>query len=220
MYSLFVDQSSGEGLFALFCNGRVLEVQHRVQPEASHPCAILHTLLQNHGLSLSSIGFLACGVGPGSYTGIRSAAATVKGLAFSLHIPIVAVSSLLVLAPEQAGTYLLAADAKIGGVYVQEVSIDKGRCHALSPQVVQIEDLLKRLAIGPTLAVRSLEWLQKKGVDPARFASLHYREVAPSAAVVALAAYQEYEAGSYYTAASLPLLYLRKTQAEIDREEK
>ena len=55
-------------------------------------------LLASLGLTLADIGALACSVGPGSFTGVRIGAATVKGLAFGSSRPCVGTSSLTSLA--------------------------------------------------------------------------------------------------------------------------
>ncbi len=51
-------------------------------------------LLERHGLEKRSVGLLAVASGPGSFTGLRVAIATVKGLAEAFGIPVVPVSVL------------------------------------------------------------------------------------------------------------------------------
>jgi tRNA threonylcarbamoyladenosine biosynthesis protein TsaB len=51
-------------------------------------------VLQEAGADLSELAGLVVGAGPGSFTGVRVAAATAKGLAHALDIPLWAVSSL------------------------------------------------------------------------------------------------------------------------------
>lgn len=50
------------------------------------------------GWKVKDIDYFACGLGPGSFTGMRVGIATVKGLAFSLNKPVVGVSTLDILA--------------------------------------------------------------------------------------------------------------------------
>lgn len=54
---------------------------------------MIDTAFQRTGLCLSDIDLLACGVGPGSFTGTRIAIATAKAFVDSMHLP--AVRSLL-----------------------------------------------------------------------------------------------------------------------------
>ncbi|MBE8221842.1 MAG: tRNA (adenosine(37)-N6)-threonylcarbamoyltransferase complex dimerization subunit type 1 TsaB [Bdellovibrionales bacterium] len=58
----------------------------------------LQEALQEAGISLKQLKLIICGVGPGSFTGIRVSVNFAKSLAFSLKIPIVQVSSLESLA--------------------------------------------------------------------------------------------------------------------------
>lgn len=60
------------------------------------------------GWQIKDIDYFACGLGPGSFTGMRVGIATVKGLAFSLNKPVVGVSTL----------DILARNAGISGAYV------------------------------------------------------------------------------------------------------
>ena len=214
MFSLFLDQSFGEGVIALFRNGHVVEVLHREMKESRHPCALFENLLDRHGLHLDDISFLVCGVGPGSYTGIRSAAATMKAISFVTLQPIVASSSLSLYAPAETGDYLIAADAGIGGVFVQEIAITEGAFHVSCPERLEIEEFLTKVASGAKVVVKSRDWLTNKGLDT----SVVFKEVPSHVSMVAKIAYRDFEAGRYFTEASLPLLYLRKTQAEIDRQ--
>jgi tRNA threonylcarbamoyladenosine biosynthesis protein TsaB len=59
-------------------------------------------LLETQGLSLVHLTFIAANQGPGPFTTLRTVIATVNGLAFSTHIPLVGVDSLEALLEEHA----------------------------------------------------------------------------------------------------------------------
>ena len=55
-------------------------------------------LLKDNNLDLKDLGAISCGVGPGSFTGLRIGCAAVQGLAYSLGIKIYTCSSLRISA--------------------------------------------------------------------------------------------------------------------------
>jgi tRNA threonylcarbamoyladenosine biosynthesis protein TsaB len=80
--------------------------------------------LRHEGLAPADVGLLAVGVGPGSFTGIRTAIATARAIAWSTGAPMVGVSSLAALVaafpatPSPRGALLAPVlDARKGDVY-------------------------------------------------------------------------------------------------------
>ncbi len=63
---------------------------------------MLHDLLKDQGLGWQDLGAFAVAVGPGSFTGLRVACATIAGINASLKKPVYALGSLDILA-RQAG---------------------------------------------------------------------------------------------------------------------
>lgn len=83
---------------------------------------MIDSLLQAGAARLADLDGIAFGAGPGSFTGVRIAAAVVQGLALGAGLPVVAVSSLAALAQaasEASGCSQVAAvlDARMGEVY-------------------------------------------------------------------------------------------------------
>jgi len=56
---------------------------------------LFRQILSNSGASPQDVTRLACGVGPGSFTGIRAALAAAQGLSFRRSLPVAGVSTLL-----------------------------------------------------------------------------------------------------------------------------
>ena len=60
----------------------------------------IESLLKKTKIQLEDLKALAIGVGPGRFTGVRTALTTAKAFSFSLKIPVYPVSSLKILAEE------------------------------------------------------------------------------------------------------------------------
>jgi tRNA threonylcarbamoyladenosine biosynthesis protein TsaB len=82
----------------------------------------IEALLARAGLSLAQLDGIAFGRGPGSFTGLRTAAAVAQGLGFGAGVPVLPIDTLLALAEEAhvlAGVTQVVAllDARMGEVY-------------------------------------------------------------------------------------------------------
>jgi tRNA threonylcarbamoyladenosine biosynthesis protein TsaB len=78
-------------------------------------------LLAEAGIARTQLDAIAVGRGPGAFTGVRLAVALAQGMALALDVPVVAVSTLAVLAyPARANNadVLAAIDARMGEVYL------------------------------------------------------------------------------------------------------
>jgi tRNA threonylcarbamoyladenosine biosynthesis protein TsaB len=81
--------------------------------------AIVDELLCNSDKTLSDIELLVCGIGPGSFTGLRVGVGVAQGLAYSTGLKVLGVNSLLgyLQADLRSGNYAIAADARMGQLY-------------------------------------------------------------------------------------------------------
>ena len=103
-----IDTSTDTAGLALTENGRILA-------ELTWNCGKNHTvqllpnlnfLLEQNSLSLESTDCIIVARGPGSYNGLRVGISTARGLAYSLDIPVVGISTLEAEAWQHAGTGL------------------------------------------------------------------------------------------------------------------
>lgn len=120
---LALDTSTDAGSVALWQDGEVLEdfqLLPRQQAQALLPQ--IDSLLARAGIGLNQLDALAFGRGPGSFTGLRIAAASIQGLALALDRPVLPVSTLQTLAWMAHQQYfakkvLTLLDARMDEVY-------------------------------------------------------------------------------------------------------
>jgi tRNA threonylcarbamoyladenosine biosynthesis protein TsaB len=176
---------------------------------------------------------LAIAIGPGSFTGLRIGAATWKGLALANRLPLVGVSTLdamTQLAPFAPSGYLATIlDARMKEVFAAVYRYDEsGRSTVIEPCALKPEALIARMEglpdfspdglglvgdgatlYGPQCAER---WPSATLVPP--FLGV------PRASAVAKEALDALARGASSDAATVSPIYLRKSQAEINREKK
>lgn len=87
-----------------------------------HLPRMVRSLMTAAGLRMTDLDGLVCGIGPGSFAGVRIGVAYAKGLAAGLSLPVVGIPSLAMLAQaairsHQASHVLAAIDARMDQVY-------------------------------------------------------------------------------------------------------
>ncbi len=128
---------------AVWDAGRVLErfeIAPRRHAELALPWA--EALLAEAGLARSQLDAIAVSRGPGAFTGVRLAIALAQGVALGLDRPVVALSTLAVLAMRGAeaagddGLVLAAIDARMGEVYSAAFALEVAGPRALDDECV------------------------------------------------------------------------------------
>lgn len=190
---------------------------------------MVEQMLNATGLSVSDVDLFACTVGPGSFTGVRIGAATLQGLVFGTNKPCVGVSSLMAMAYHLrgfSGILCPVIGARRSQLYSALFRSDGEHvCRLTEDDIVLTPDLTAYLA-----PYDEPVHFTGDGYGDAVSAAVHPHLCTtpealrvPSAFAVAEAAYDLYENAadkSAFTLASVQPVYLRKTQAEREREEK
>ncbi|MBQ8849308.1 MAG: tRNA (adenosine(37)-N6)-threonylcarbamoyltransferase complex dimerization subunit type 1 TsaB [Clostridia bacterium] len=187
---------------------------------------MVETILKMYGESIDGIDAFAATTGPGSFTGVRIGAATVKGLAFGTEKPCIEVSTLEAIAENLAirdGLICPVMNARRSQVYTALFRSEHGKLTRLMDDsalsISELDELLSAYGepvsfSGDGYAITT-EALNKTTALPTPERLRHQ-----SAASVAAVAYRKYLSGETVTDAELKVTYLRPSQAERTRLEK
>lgn len=231
MRILALDTTTPTASAAVWNDGALLG-QYTIQTN-THSTTILpmiESLLANLNLNILELDAMAVSAGPGSFTGVRIGVATIKGLAFSHRIPCIGVSSLEVLAWNLIGCKGILCpviNARRGHVYSAMFSAD-----GENPPVRQTEDDLISVAdlAGKLQEFKVPVYTAGDGYDMLQNAvGAEVLRITPeilrypsgfSTACAAAAILKNASDPSVFTEAALSPIYLRKSQAEREREER
>lgn len=179
-------------------------------------------------LDMKSIDYIACSSGPGSFTGLRIGAAAAKGLAMALDKKIIPVPTLDALAYNIfMSNYIIAPvmDARRNQVYTAFYKWDNGRLTRISDYMAEdIGIILKTLCktgkgvifLGD--GAETYEETIKGANEKFIFAPSHIN--AQRAAAVGTLAIKYPDNYNAVEPKNFKLLYLRKSQAEREYEER
>lgn len=237
--------SSGLVASAAIADGENLLAEFTVNNKQTHSQTLLpmiDNVVKMSGVSLSDIDVIAISSGPGSFTGLRIGSSTAKGLGFALGKKIVDVPTLEGLAFRFAGSNELICpmmDARRCQVYsgLYDVSGKKTEKEfngkrektvlPVNPIIAQdalaVEEMVNKVneAEGPVIFMGDgvfvyHDLIEEKIKVPYRFAPIHLAR--QSAAAVAALGYIYAKQGRACEAWNHKPKYLRKSQAERERE--
>jgi len=151
MKLLALDTSTLTAGAALWVDGVIVaERRNRVTTHSELLLALLDGTLGDAGLRPRDLDAVACGAGPGSFTGLRIGLSTAKGLCFALGRPLALVSSLeAVAARAPDGRACAILDAHKNEVYAALYTVEAGVPRPLGAhgeQVLPPAQLLAQLA--------------------------------------------------------------------------
>ncbi|HXG30636.1 MAG TPA: tRNA (adenosine(37)-N6)-threonylcarbamoyltransferase complex dimerization subunit type 1 TsaB [Thermodesulfobacteriota bacterium] len=226
MRVLGIETSTYSGSVAIVDDDRVLgEVFFNNGPlHSERLLPAIEWLLDGIGVDKKGIEGIAVSVGPGSFTALRIGIATAKGLAFSLGVPIVGVSSLEVLAsglPFAPFTICSIIDARKGEVFAAFFVYSSGKLERIGnemliPPAVLIEMIREKTVFIGDGAILYMDLLKSALGELALFCPLSFNF--PRASNCALLGIQKLREGLQDDLLALVPRYLRGADAEILKE--
>jgi len=149
MKILAIDTTTKRLCLGLYLDGKFYEYNLEVGRSLS---ALLVPTIQRVicavGLKITDMDYFACGLGPGSFTGMRIGLATIKGLSVVRNKPVIGISTLDVLALNaQVKDHLIvtALDAKRSLIYCSAYKYEQGSLKRKSAYaLLTLDELVKK----------------------------------------------------------------------------
>lgn len=218
------------------CSVSVLEdkdviIEKHIEDTKTHSeklMPMIDEILKECKLELKDFDLFACGIGPGSFTGVRIGVSTIKAFCDVLNTPVVAVNSLESLAYNTFNTNIYDTtdiicsiiDAKNDNVYCGIYKHINGSLMQLgdlkAKNIDEIIDILKEYSSSSILFVGDGALVHKykisENLSKTTFVEKSLNDI--SSISVGKLGLDKYNKGLYGDSNSLSPLYLRKSQAE------
>ena len=151
MKILGIDTTTARLCLGLYVDGKFYEYSLQVGRSLS---ALLVPTIQRvicaAGLKITDIDYFACGLGPGSFTGMRIGLATIKGLSVVKNKPIIGISTLDILAknaPLKDRLIVTAIDARRALIYCSSYKYEQGSLKRKSAySLLSLDELVKKFS--------------------------------------------------------------------------
>jgi tRNA threonylcarbamoyladenosine biosynthesis protein TsaB len=226
MILLALDTSEKSQGLALARDGKILTERQIHQPSSHAEELLTHLqdLLRDCALGFDQVDALALTIGPGSFTGLRIAVSTVKGLALARNLPIIPVGTLLALAAPYLGDYPWVApclDARMGQVYgaiYRRAGVSGNREELQGPSAMEVNEFSRKisgLATGGMVVGSGLTVFPDLGKGARTDPSAKVQ-----AAWVARLAMEMYQNGKFLAGRELQPAYLRLSTPELKHLER
>ena len=244
MKILAVDTSSANACIAILEDDKVL-IELNNEDERTHSQKLMPMIdeaFKTVELSLDDIDLIVCGLGPGSFTGVRIGISTVKAFVDSKNINATGVSSLESLAYNlnQDGYICSLIDGGHGNSYAglfhivkdglgfKTTEYDLKFLNLNSNELIDFIQNNKKFSVSdyPIYFVGNATIIYKNLLENLHFEKnnkiifSNEKQNIISSISIAKAGYTKYKNGNYGNSNILSPIYLRKSQAELALEEK
>lgn len=223
---LAIDTATDTGSIAI-TDGENILAESILNVGRTHSETLIPTfqeMLEKTKLDIKDLDLLSLTLGPGSFTGVRIGASTIKGFALALKKPVAGVSTLEALAsnfPFSSLPIMPLFDARRGEIYTAMFKWEGDKIKRLSEdRAASLEDAIrgittKTIFVGDGL-VKYGQMIKDTLGDKAVFAPKSAWYI--RASNVAALGMKSYEAGGGLDIATFTPSYRRKSEAEIQME--
>ncbi len=141
-YILNIESSTTNCSISLALNGKLISIKEKNDESYSHSTKLhsfIDEVLKESNISIKELSAIAVSKGPGSYTGLRIGVAAAKGLCYSLDLPLISVSTLLILAKQikvDSGFIIPIIDARRDEVYSAIFDSSYNSVREVMPEII------------------------------------------------------------------------------------
>lgn len=220
---ILIETSTSLCSTAIADGGRIVSCRRSDEPRAhaAMTAPFVAGMLEECGWTVRDCDAVCVSMGPGSYTGLRVGVSTAKGLCFGADIPLLAVSSLDILArqaieaglPEGCSAILPVVDARRMEVYTAPYSPEGERLAEIAPVVIGPDSFPELFATGPVAIAGDAA--EKCRILPAA----SFLNACPEASAMLIPALKRFEEGKYENVAYFEPFYLKQFVATISKKQ-
>ena len=224
MNILAFDTVSSSFSVALKSDNSIIEInKENIKNHNSELIPILNDFLKENKLSLDNIDCIVLGIGPGSFTSIRIAFATIKSICYAKNIKIIGVSSLESLYQNIKSFYglkLALIEARKGSVYTNIYRDDKKIKENLDLTYNELIDLIDSISNENEIITLCGDGFSKnKEIFLESLKNYKINDLDNSFNIIKasnsiILSESRFKAGDFDNIFSLSPLYLRKSEAE------
>ena len=230
MKILGIDTSSNASSVSVIEDNKLI-CEYTVNTKTTHSqklMPMIENMLSMSGVNIKEIDAIAICIGPGSFTGLRIGMATAKAISHVNNLPIIGVNSLEILAGNMNlydKKICSILDAQRNQVYTGRYKFENGSIVEIQPvDVVEIENLLEEISkdndewilVGEAVYKYEDKIKEIKNIDIP--APSHNVTKASSLCSIAMEKYNNNV--DIHNCYDINPMYIRKSQAEVQYEEK
>ena len=214
-FILNIESSSTNCSVSLTKNGDLISIKENNDEKYSHSTKLhsfINEVISDSKITINELSAIAVSKGPGSYTGLRIGVAAAKGLCFSLDIPLISVSTLLILSKQikiSSGLILPVLDARRNEVYSAIYDANYKLVKKESPELIDSKSFENFSNDNQLYFIGSGQQKCRELIKSNNNLIFHNKETLPSSKEMANISYQKFISSDFEELAYFEPAYLK-----------
>jgi tRNA threonylcarbamoyladenosine biosynthesis protein TsaB len=214
-FILNIESSSTNCSVSLTKNGDLISIKENNDEKYSHSTKLhsfINEVISDSKITINELSAIAISRGPGSYTGLRIGVAAAKGLCFSLDIPLISVSTLLILSKQikiSSGLIIPVLDARRNEVYSAIYDANYKLVKKESPELIDSKSFENFSNDNQLYFIGSGQQKCRELIQSNNNLIFHNKETLPSSKEMANISYQKFISSDFEELAYFEPAYLK-----------